>query len=189
MTLLCRYPWVRGPVKDAVAHEVISIIEAGSYTVDGRSVDIEMLQERSCSGGKFFSAAQLKELLDTVPAREGDVARHPSVSITDETTTEAAYRLAQPAVHVGVLNFASARNPGGGFLRGAMAQEEGLCRCSTLFGALVQHHVYYQNNRNSSSFAYCDGIILSPAVPFFRVYSEGPLLNHPLGPLNNPPIS
>ncbi len=39
---------------------------------------------------------------------------------------------------VGVLNFASAKNPGGGFLRGANAQEESLARSSSLYLALSQ---------------------------------------------------
>lgn len=47
-----------------------------------------------------------------------------------------------------VLNFASYKNPGGGFIRGRMAQEEDLCYKSTLYPVISTYIQYYENNRN-----------------------------------------
>src|SRR5262249_60941792 len=66
------------------------------------------------------------------------------------------------------LNFASARNPGGGFLGGAKAQEEDLARRSALYACLLTQRPYYDANRAERSLLYTDHIIYSPSVPFFR---------------------
>ena len=46
--------------------------------------------------------------------------------LANETTLQGAARITESRKyqHIGVLNFASARHPGGGFLGGAKAQEE-----------------------------------------------------------------
>ena len=54
---------------------------------------------------------------------------------------------------VAVLNFASATNPGGGVKRGSSAQEEGLCRQSTLYPAISQEKCmkrFYDENKTES---------------------------------------
>jgi uncharacterized protein (TIGR02452 family) len=69
---------------------------------------------------------------------------------------------------VAALNFASAKNPGGGFLGGSQAQEESLARASALVATLERHMEYYEANRKSSSLLYTDHMIVSPRVPVFR---------------------
>lgn len=69
---------------------------------------------------------------------------------------------------IAVLNFASARNPGGGYLRGARAQEEDLCRVSALYTTLLHAPDYYASHRESRDPAYSHRVIYSPDVPVFR---------------------
>ena len=76
--------------------------------------------------------------------------------------------LGRPVLYPPALNFASARNPGGGYVRGARAQEEDLARCSTLYQTQLTQRGYYDANRETKSLLYTDHIIYSPSVPFFR---------------------
>ncbi len=96
-----------------------------------------------------------------------------SIVVTDEATQMASYRIAvEENSDVVLLNFASARNAGGGFLNGARAQEEDLCRSSGLYLCQLAQETYYQVNRNQSSMLYTDHIIYSPKVPFFRLTGD-----------------
>lgn len=67
-----------------------------------------------------------------------------------------------------LLNFASAKNPGGGFVNGAKAQEEDLARCSGLYACQQRQFVYYERNRLHKCMLYLDDVIYSPNVPWFR---------------------
>ncbi len=93
---------------------------------------------------------------------------HPTrFEVTNETTLT-AHRRHQAKGHNAVsLNFASATHPGGGFLSGASAQEEYLCRSSALYLTLKDQPVYGYN-RARGGCLYSDAIIYSPDVPVFR---------------------
>lgn len=77
------------------------------------------------------------------------------------------------------LNFASAKNPGGGFINGAEAQEESLARTSGLHDSLLQGWEYYETHRAMKSCFYTDTMIYSPKVPVFRK-DKGELLPKPV---------
>ncbi|WP_280693999.1 TIGR02452 family protein [Kitasatospora sp. GAS204B] len=107
----------------------------------------------------------------------------PVIEVTAEGSLEAAARLAresgaEPAGRVGVLNFASARNPGGGYLRGARAQEEDLCRTALLYQCLLAAPDYYAAHRDSTDLRYSHRVIFSPDVPVIRD-ERGQFLAHP----------
>lgn len=69
-----------------------------------------------------------------------------------------------------VLNFANPVNPGGGVRRGARAQEEDLCRKSSLLFSLESEcaQKYYTYNRSLHTYMGSDAIILTPNVEVIR---------------------
>ena len=69
--------------------------------------------------------------------------------------------------NIAVLNFASASNPGGGVTKGSNAQEECLCRCSTLYPVLADNRFFisfYTEHRNTGNALHNDDIIYSPNI-------------------------
>ncbi|NBN95760.1 MAG: TIGR02452 family protein, partial [Verrucomicrobia bacterium] len=70
------------------------------------------------------------------------------------------------------LNFAAATNPGGGFLTGARAQEEYLCRSSALYLSIKDSPMYAYHRREGHK-RYSDAMIYSPDVPVFRDDEHG----------------
>jgi uncharacterized protein (TIGR02452 family) len=162
-----------------LARETVAICHNGSYTLpDGRVVDISPLLHACLSGTRFFAPDQLKKLRREVLAATTD-GPPAAVEVRNETTLAGIARvLADGARQVAALNFASARNPGGGFLNGSQAQEESLARSSALYASLMQAPEYYQRHRAGSSALYTDAMILSPDCPVFRA-DDGRLLDEP----------
>lgn len=103
----------------------------------------------------------------------------PEVTVTGHRTFEAAQKLMAkyPGKRVAVLNFASATNPGGGVEDGAFAQEECLCRCSTLYPVLCKDEFiqnYYRFHRRRSDHFYTDACIYAPDVAIIKSDVEEP---------------
>jgi uncharacterized protein (TIGR02452 family) len=116
--------------------------------------------------------------LEQVVAQPGGSAT--TFAVANETTLQACARLvaSQRYQRIGVLNFASARNPGGGFLRGARAQEESLARSSGLYYSLRQYPQFYEYHRAQDTTLYSDRMIYSPVCPVLRD-DEGEWLARP----------
>src|SRR5205814_6075588 len=110
----------------------------------------------------------------TLPVPSG---RETRFEVTNETTLDAARRLAAEGHRVVALNFASARHPGGGFLKGAIAQEESLCRSSGLYESLRDHEMYRYHAPMPGGM-YTNYAIYSPDVPVFK-NDDGELLAEP----------
>jgi uncharacterized protein (TIGR02452 family) len=99
------------------------------------------------------------------------------VQVTNETTLVASCRLTNENKKPLALNFANGINPGGGFLSGARAQEEVLCRSSALYLTLIDDEMYEEHEKRPRPDS-TDWTIYSPDVPVFRT-DEGKELDHP----------
>ena len=104
----------------------------------------------------------------TIPANP---KRNCETLVSGKRSFEAASRYAREEKKVCVLNFASATNPGGGVTRGSSAQEEGLCRCSTLYPCLDIEDMwrrFYLPHRRAKASLYNDDCIYTPGVVVFK---------------------
>ncbi|MFM8441915.1 MAG: TIGR02452 family protein [Methylococcus sp.] len=105
------------------------------------------------------------------PSRRATATR---VQIRNETTLVAAKRLVDEGQAPLALNFANGLHPGGGFLHGARAQEEVLCRSSALYATLAGDPMYAAHASRSEPDS-TEWAIYSPEVPVFRTDWGWPL--------------
>ncbi|GLY17178.1 TIGR02452 family protein [Kineosporia sp. NBRC 101677] len=155
-------------IRKAMAEETVGILERGTYSVDGREVDIRGQVTAAVTGTVLY-------VPDDALAAPAVPARKAEVTVTNETSLSAAQQLGHG---VACLNFASARNPGGGFLNGSQAQEESLARSSALYACLRPVEGFYGYHRRHPELTYSDRVIYSPDVPVVRD-DDGNLLAKP----------
>lgn len=87
--------------------------------------------------------------------------------ISTKRSFEAAADYARAGKKVCVLNFASSTNPGGGVTKGSSAQEEALCRCSTLYFCLKDDKLweeFYLPHRLTGNPLYNDDCVYTPGI-------------------------
>jgi len=164
----------------ALAADTLKILQNGAYINDAR-IRVDFSSELNFAIENTTVVAPEKQIL--VPTDKQRVFQT-EITVEEATTLKAAHRLALDLVQsqehskVGVLNFASAKRPGGGFLGGSSAQEESIARSSALYYCLKDQTDYYEANKKERQGLYTDYIIYSPAVPVFRC-DAGTLLEQP----------
>jgi uncharacterized protein (TIGR02452 family) len=164
----------RRSARASLAEETLRLIDQGGYTSSsGHVVDFAESVSKSVRGTMGVSPEEMLEV-----AHAGEVKS--VIEVTAESTLQALIRLqGEGAPGLACLNFASAKNAGGGFLGGSQAQEESLARSSALYPCLTFVPQYYETNRACHSALYTDWMIWSPEVPFFRD-DDGALLDEPV---------
>lgn len=136
------------------------------------STSLSKAVEKSIFQTKFYPKA---EKLPTERRR----GKQLKVSVTEHRSFQAAERMHSlyPEKRIAVLNFASATSPGGGVKSGSSAQEESLCRCSTLFPVLAQEALqekYYFPNKRLGDNLYTDACIYTPGIKIFKSEESHP---------------
>jgi len=161
-----------------IAQETLQIQQQGYYkTPSGKRIDFTISQKNSEQTSKLITPEDGKKLVKRFQCSKAGLGA--SYEVLNQSTVRAVIESASVCNNVAVLNFASAKNPGGGFLSGAMAQEEALAAASGLYRTLILHRQYYETNRYCSSMMYTDYGIYSPDVVFFRD-ADNRLLEEPV---------
>lgn len=175
-----------------LAAETVKIVEQGYYLYSDRKINIAEVQQYAedhcllitpdeaqqvlkiyqakaqANQVKQMGKAEKAEKVEKAEKAEA-ISHSPKQHVVNQAAVEVITELYQAGIeNIGVLNFASAKNPGGGFLNGTMAQEESLAASSGLYGTQLRQPRYYEANRACKSMMYTHHAIYSPDVVFFR---------------------
>ncbi len=161
-----------------IARETLEILERGGYTSpSGNEIRVDDSLRFARENSVLYTPEMYGDVFkrrDALPRDEREL----KFEVVNETTLAAARVRVEtdPQLDILCLNFASAKNPGGGFLGGSRAQEESLARSSGLYPCINQMQTMYETNRGLRSCLYTDHMIYSPQVPVIRD-DEGVLLD------------
>jgi len=151
-----------------IAEDTLKILERGSLKLpNGELFSIAEIQESAVSKTKVYSPEESDQIILNRTSSPTNTAT--KISVVAGTTLDVTRDLITSGNNdVLCLNFASAKNPGGGFLGGSQAQEESIARSTGLYPCQQKAWSYYEINRNTSSCFYTDNLIYSPGVPLLK---------------------
>lgn len=146
----------------SLGRETVDILNSGSY-ISPVGIKVEIQKWVNDSVQKTVTYPPEKQLPE-----EFHLTKQTIIEVKNETTLSAIKRLIALGYNDPVaLNFASAESPGGGFLNGALAQEEYLARSSSLWYSLRNNPMYRYHQSHLDPF-YSDYVIYSPEVVVIR---------------------
>ncbi|MFV0330776.1 MAG: TIGR02452 family protein [Dysgonomonas sp.] len=151
------------------ALQTLDIIKQGFYIVNDEKIDIAQTIEESVKKATLYIPEYFDKRLSYIEKEISERDFQTNITVKNCTAMEAAAELLSQGGKTGCLNFASAKNPGGGFLGGAQAQEESLARASALYPTQMKYFKeLYEYNRAQNTYLYSDYMIYSPDVIFFK---------------------
>jgi uncharacterized protein (TIGR02452 family) len=164
-----------------IADETLAAIERGEIQFQGSTYSFRDAVSYSIDNTNFFPpdsilatwSTSAPASLPTSPAQlelfQGSTLERARV-LLQELNANAAGDGGSPA-RIGVLSFASATKPGGGFLSGAQAQEESIARASTIYTSIITPtatQFYQLHKKDRRGGFYSHAMIFSPSVIVLR---------------------
>ena len=165
-------------------HETLAVFQRGAYERGGKTVLLRTDPDRRRQAIVLLPD-DLRGLEASRPRETVRAAERCAYGCVNTDSFTAALRLSAEAgkqsTPVLVLNFANPVNPGGGVRYGARAQEEDLCRKSSLLLSLESEaaEAYYRYNRSLHTNMGSDALILTSTVEVIRD-ETGELLEEPV---------
>ena len=163
----------------AIFEETLNICKCGSYNLGDETVSLK-LSYADMAQAIALSPDASQKLMDNaihIGTNRTFVMGRTGVYVENSDSFEVAKdiipsydRGREDSKSILVLNFANPVHPGGGVSRGARAQEEDLCRKSTLYLSLLSDEArkMYDYNRKAGDYLASDYMVLSPNVEIFR---------------------
>ena len=160
-------------------NETLDILHKGFYLIKGKEIRLKLTTEEM-ETAHVLLPQDVQKIRDNIsgqrhnslPCCEYTCVNRDSFFSAIELSKEASFlsERRQEEKPILVLNFANPVNPGGGVRRGARAQEEDLCRKSSLLLSLegTDAAEYYAYNRSLHTFMGSHAIILTPFVEIIR---------------------
>lgn len=152
-----------------IAKETIQITKQGFYKINNKKIDLIHSKENDFESVIVYTPEKLKKMMaekEKILKNNIENIDKCKFYILDSDSFEAAKNFKNTLV----MNFASPTRAGGGFLSGARAQEEALCRASTLYSSISgkkASEMYDYNNKIKSPID-SDYMLLSKDVCVFR---------------------
>lgn len=156
----------------------LSILDQGFYSVGKKRVPLKLTPNEMREISVFLPEDVEKVIKDTDFFHCGHLASRVGVgcenmdsfSVARKRTEDVAGLLPEGSQPVLVLNFANPVNPGGGVRNGAKAQEEDLCRKSSLLLSLESPEAspYYQYNKFLHTYMGSDAVMITPQVEIIK---------------------
>ena len=158
-------------------NDTMAIMDRGYYEVNGKRVNLK-LSEKERKEIFVFLPKDVKRISDNkdfqhvhVMGRIGvGCVNMDSYSLAIKRYSDCAYMFSKKSKPILVLNLANPVNPGGGVRRGSKAQEEDLCRKSSLLLSLesLEASVYYKYNKSLNTYMGSDAVMITPQVEIIK---------------------
>ena len=172
----------------SILQDTLEVLDRGYYIFEGKRMDLKLSREQM-EAARVFLPKDVQAISETTDLPYVHSLERCKYSCENEDSFRLARRKQRELAEsmggnitkrVLVLNLANPVHPGGGVRRGSRAQEEDLCRKSSLLLALESKNAlpYYEYNRGLHTYMGSDAIIITPNVEIIKD-DNGELLEYP----------